>query len=251
MISIHAVICFSAIYASRYEVHQQQLLQGPLCNPKTISPERDSHSDGAYASLNIPGGHHIYGPGNVQEPVHNVQQDPKIKFQNYGPGINQPVYYALEDLSVKDLVESVNNGPTDPDRVHNGLEDPHVMFENHGSSKDQPMYYALEDLTVKDSVEFANNGPTEPEPVYNVLEEPHTESAEEPGCYGPVTVEGPLYNTLEKPNQYAGYPCKNEPVYKVQVAPGFSGTKTNDSYDPENNVLEGPEQGKSSEDGLY
>ena len=299
MISIHAVICFSAIYASRYEVHQQQLLQGPLCNPKTISPERDSHSDGAYASLNIPGGHHIYGPGNVQEPVHNVQQDPKIKFQNYGPGINQPVYYALEDLSVKDLVESVNNGPTDsepvhnvledpevmlqnygscidqpmyyaledltvkdsmesvnngptdPDPVHNVLEDPHVMFENHGSSKDQPMYYALEDLTVKDSVEFANNGPTEPEPVYNVLEEPHTESAEEPGCYGPVTVEGPLYNTLEEPNQYAGYPCKNEPVYKVQVAPGFSGTKTNDSYDPENNILEGPEQGKSSEDGLY
>ena len=48
---------FSAMYASRYEVPQQQVLQGPLRNQKTISSEGSSHSDVAYAVVNIPEGH--------------------------------------------------------------------------------------------------------------------------------------------------------------------------------------------------
>ena len=99
MILIYAVLSFSAIYASRYDVPQQQVLQGTSCNQKTISSEGKSHSDGAYAALNIPEGHHIYGPGNGQEPdhlsgpgntlepVYNVHQDPKIMFQNCGSGV--------------------------------------------------------------------------------------------------------------------------------------------------------------------
>ena len=241
------MISFSAIYASRYEVPQQQRLQGPLCNQKTISPVGNSQSDGAYATLNIPEGHHIYGPGNVQEPVYALQ-DPEIMFQNHCPGINQPMYYALEDLLVKDSVESVNNGPPDSEPVHNVLEDPEEMFQNYGSGIDQPVYYALEDLSVKNAVQSVDNGPTEREPVYNVLEEPCKESAEEPGCHSPVTMESPVYNTLEEPNPYAGYPGKTEPVYKVLEAPGLSGTKTNDD-DPEHNVLEGPEPDESSEVG--
>ena len=219
---------FSAIYASRYEVPQQQVLQGPLRNQKTISSEGSSYSDVAYAVVNIPGGNHIYGPKTAQEPV---LQDPKMMFQNSGPGIDQPMYYALEDLSVKESVESVNNGPTDSEPVHNVTEDSEVMFQNSGPGIDQPMYYALEDLSIKNPLESVNNGPTEPEPVYNVLDEPYMEGAEEPGCHGNVTVEGPAYNTLEKPNHYAGYPCKNEPVYKVLEAPGVSGAKWADGYD--------------------
>ena len=296
MILIFAVISFSAIYASRYKIPQEQLLQGPLCNQQTLSPEGNSRSEGAYASLNIPEEHHIYGLGNVQEPVyflqdpeimfekygsdinqptyyaledlpvkdsvesvnngptdpepvHNVLEDPKVMFHDYDSSIDQPVYYALEDLSVKDSVENVNNGPTDPEPGHKVLEDPEVMFQNYGSGTDQPVYYALEDLSVENSVESVDNGPTEPEPVYSVLEEPCTESAEEPECHGPVTVEGPVYNTLEEPNHYAGYPCKTEPVYKVLEAPGLSGTKTSDGYDPEHIVLEGPEPDESSEVG--
>ena len=158
------------------------------------------------------------------------------------------MYYALEDLLVKDSVESVNNGPPDSEPVHNVLEDPEEMFQNYGSGIDQPVYYALEDLSVKNAVQSVDNGPTEREPVYNVLEEPCKESAEEPGCHSPVTMESPVYNTLEEPNPYAGYPGKTEPVYKVLEAPGLSGTKTNDD-DPEHNVLEGPEPDESSEVG--
>ena len=84
---------------------------------------------------------------------------------------------------------------------------------------------------------------------YNVLEEPCTESAEEPGCHGPVTVEGPVYNNSEEPNHYAGDPCETQPVYKVLEAPGLSGTKTSDGYDPEHIVLEGPEPDEISEVG--
>ena len=256
MILIYAVLSFSAIYASRYEVPQQQVLQRPLCNQTAISSEGNSHSDGAYAALNIPEGHHIYGPGNVQEPVYNVLQDPKRMSQNYGSCRDQPLYYALEDLSVKDSVESDNNGPTNAEPVHNVLEDPEVMFQNYGSGIDQPLYCALEDVSVKDSEESVNDGTTEPEPVYNVLDEPYTEDAEESGCHGNVIVEGPVPNTLEEPNRYAGYPCKNEQVHKVLEAPGLSGAKTTDGYDPasfrdpEYDVLEGPETNEWSEDGL-
>lgn len=223
---------FSAIYASRYKVPQQQVLQRPLCNQNTISSEGNSHSDGAYAVVDIPEGHHICGHGNVQEPVYNVLQDPKIMFQNYGSGTDEPLYYTLEGLSVKDSGESVNNGPSDPEPVHNVFEDPEVMFQTYGSGIDQPMYYALEDLSVKDSEESVNNGPTEPEPVYNVLDEPYTEGAEEPGCLGNVTIEGPVQNSLEEPDHYAGYPCKDAKNHNVLEAPGLSGTKTSDVYDP-------------------
>jgi len=143
------------MYASRYEVPQQQVLQGPMCNQKTISSEGNSHSDGAYAVVNIQEGHHFCGHGNVQEPVYNVLEDPEVMFQNYGPGIGQPLYYASAVLSVKDSVESVDNGPTDPEPVHNVTEDPE--FQNYVSGIDQHMYYVLEDL-----LESVDNGPTEP-----------------------------------------------------------------------------------------
>ena len=88
---IYAAISFSASYASRYEVPQLQVIQGPLPSQKTISSEEgeSSHSDGTYAVLNVPEGHHIYGPEKVQEPVYSVLQDPKIMFQNYSPDIDQ------------------------------------------------------------------------------------------------------------------------------------------------------------------
>ena len=158
MILIYAVISFSATYASRYDVPRQQGLLGTLSDQKTISSEGNSHSDGVYAALNIPEGHNIYGPGNAQEPVYNV------------------------------------------------LQDPEVMLQSHGSGTDQPVYNALEDLSVKDSGGSVNNRPTEPEPVYNVLEEPYTEGSEEPARHG--AVDGPVYNTLEESNRYAGHPCK-------------------------------------------
>ena len=273
MILIYGVMSCLAMYASRYEVPQQQVLKEPLYNQKIISPEGNSHADGAYAALNIPEGHHIYGPGNVQEPVYNGLQDPKIMFQNYGCGFDQPVYYALEDLSIKDSVESLNTGPTEPEPVYNVLEDPEVMFQNYGSGIDQPvyyaqedlsvkdsaqsfnngpndpesvfngsginqpMYYALEDLSVKHSAESVHNGPTEQEPVYNVLDQSYTEGSEEPGCHGAITVDGPVYNTLEQPYPYPGYPCKNEPAYIVLEAPGYDGSSF---QDPGYNVLEGP-----------
>ena len=149
------MLSFSAIDAPRYDVPQQHVLQGTSCNQKTISSEGTSHSDGVYTALSIPEGHHIYGHGNAQEPVYNNFQDPKIMSLNYGSGIDQPLYYAWEDLSVKDSGESVNNGPT------------------------------------------------EPEPMSNALEEPYAEGSEEPGCHGNVTVDGPLYDNLEEPYQYA------------------------------------------------
>lgn len=212
MILIYAVISFSATYASRYDVPQQQGLLGTLLDQKTISSEGNFHSEGAYAALNRPEGHHIYGPGNAQETVYNVLEDPEAMFQSYGSGTDQPVYNVLEDLSVKNSGDSVNNGPT------------------------------------------------EPEPVYNVLEEPYAEGSEEPAWNGTVTVDGPVYNTLVEPNQYAGYLCNNEPTYNVLEAPGHGDAKKTDSYDPASfqdfqdpvyNVLEGPEPDKSSEDGLY
>lgn len=115
---------------------------------KTMSSEGNSHSDGAYAALNTPEEHHIYGPGNAQEPVNNVLKDPKIMFENYGPGIDQVVYYALEDLSVRDSGKPVDNSPTTPGPDYNV---PEVMFQNYGSGIDQPLYYASEDILVRDS----------------------------------------------------------------------------------------------------
>ena len=91
--------------------------------------------------------------------------------------------------------------------------------------------------------------------MYNVLEEPYTEGSEEPARHG--AVDGPVYNTLEESNRYAGHPCKNEPAYYVLEAPGLGGVKKDDSHDPASfqdpvyNVLEGPEPDKSSADGLY
>ena len=69
---------FSAIYASRYNVPQQQVLQRPSRNLKTGSLEGNSHLDSTYAALNIPEGPHIYGTGKAQESVYKVLQDPEV-----------------------------------------------------------------------------------------------------------------------------------------------------------------------------
>jgi len=219
---IYAAISFSASYASRYEVPQQRVIQGRFPSQKTISSgeEESSHSDGTYAVLNVPEGHHIYGPEKVQEPVYNVLQDPEIMFQNYSPGIDQPMYYALEDLSVKESVESVDNGPANPEPVHNVLDDPEVMFQNYGPGIDQPVYYALEDLSVKDSVESVNNSPTDREPVHIASEDPEFQT------YGPG-IDQPMYYALEdlsvedSVESVNNGPTDPEPVHIASEDPEF------------------------------
>ncbi|XP_020631385.1 uncharacterized protein LOC110068354 [Orbicella faveolata] len=66
-----------SIYASRYNVPQQQVLQRPSRNLKTGSLEGNSHLDSTYAALNIPGPH-IYGTGKAQESVYKLLQDPEV-----------------------------------------------------------------------------------------------------------------------------------------------------------------------------
>ncbi|KAL9959628.1 hypothetical protein ACROYT_G032966 [Oculina patagonica] len=159
---------FASIYAPNYDV-----------------PQSNSQSGGLYAVHNISDGHNIFGPRDSQEEMS----------QNNGlSGIDQPVYNILEDLSVKDSEETVNNGLYEPETVYNVLEEPYT------EGSEGPEWYG--------SVPMEG-------PVYNTLEEPYAEGSEGPAWYGSVPVDGPVYNTLEEPNQYADSPSTNEPVYNV------------------------------------
>ncbi|KAL9959627.1 hypothetical protein ACROYT_G032965 [Oculina patagonica] len=218
---------FESIYAPNYDAPQQQVRHGTLRNQHTTSSEENSQSGGLYAVHNIPDGHTIFGPRDSQEEMS----------QNKGlSGIDQPVYNILEDLSVKNSKETVNNGSNAPEPVYNVLEEPY----EEGS--EGPAWYG--------------SVPVEG-PVYNTSEEPYAEGSEGPAWYGSVPVDGPVYNTLEEPNQYTDYPSTNEPVYNVLEVTDHGGAGEADScgpsgvQDPVYNVLEGPDPDKSSGDGLY
>lgn len=197
MILIYAVISFSATYASRYDVPQQQGLLGTLLDQKTISSEGNFHSEGAYAALNRPEGHHIYGPGNAQETVYNVLEDPEAMFQSYGSGTDQPVYNVLEDLSVNSG-SSFHNGPTEPEPVYNVLEEPYAEGSEEPAwsgavTVDGPVYNTLEEPNQYDGYPCKND------PVYNVLEAPGLSGSKKADSYDPASFLDPVYNVLEGP----------------------------------------------------
>ena len=174
------IFSFSAIYASNYDVPRQQILRGTSLNQKTSPTEDNSQSDNLYAALNIPEGLNIYGPVNAQGAVHNALQesasDNDERFQTYGSiCTDQPVYNVLEDLSGRDTVECLNNGP---EPVYNVLEDPYTEGSEgpacYGATPgDDPVYNTLEES------HYHAASPCTSEPVYNVLEGPFLSSAEE------------------------------------------------------------------------
>lgn len=181
---------FSANYTSNYDVPQQQARHGTLHNQETLSLEENSRSGDLYAALNIPEGHNIYGPRDIQEEMS----------QTYGPSsTEQPVYNVFEDLSGRDSGETVNNGPYEPEPVYNVLEEPYA--EGSGGPAwygavpvDDPVYNTLEEPNQYAGSPFKN------EPLYNVLEGADHSGAGGVDSYGPSGFQDPVYNVLEDPD---------------------------------------------------
>lgn len=112
-------------------------------------------------------------------------------------------------------------------------------------SLDPALYHTLEKLQVMDQRNAEYNCPTEP--MYNVLEGPNPGVRKETESCGPISVNEPSYNTVEKPVSNEGLSRGNyDPVYNILEDPlylGFGGGGQNGStglQDPVYNVLEGP-----------
>ncbi|KAL9959620.1 hypothetical protein ACROYT_G032956 [Oculina patagonica] len=207
---------FASIYAPNYDAPQQQVRHGTLRHQMTTSSEANSQSGGLYAALNVPEGHNIYGPRNVQEDMS----------QNYGPSsTDQPVYNVLDDPLGRDSEETVNNGSNEPEPVYNVLEEPYA------EGSEGPAWYGA--VPVEGPVNNTLEEPDSPstnEPVYNVLEALDHGGAGEADNYDSTGVQDPVYNVLEgpDPDQSSGdglYSnsledqdpgnCNNIPVYAV------------------------------------
>ena len=110
--------------------------------------------------------------------------------QNSGPlSTDNPLYYAVEDLSGTDTGTPVDNAPQEP--YAKGSEDP-VWY---GSlTADGPHYNTLEG-----PYEYGGS-PRTNEPLYNVLEAPNHSGADEESSYGSLIVQNPVYDGLQGPD---------------------------------------------------
>ncbi|KAL9959626.1 hypothetical protein ACROYT_G032964 [Oculina patagonica] len=221
MLLVMGLSGLSAINTPNYDAPQQQVRHGTLRNQQTTSSQENSQSGGLYTALNIPDGHNIYGPRGSQEEMS----------QNYGfCSVEQPVYNVLEDLSVKDSGETVNNGHSDPEPVYNVLEQPYAEGpEGPAWYGSVPVHGPVYRNTLEEPYQY-NGSPSTSEPVYNVLEPPDRGGTGGADSYGPSGGQDPVYNVLEGPvtDQSSGdglysnsleaqdpESCYNIPVYAV------------------------------------
>ena len=120
--------------------------------------------------------------------------------QNSGPlSTDNPLYYAVEDLSGTDTRTPVDNAPNQPDLLYNALQEPYAKGSDdpvwYGSSTaDGPHYNTLEG-----PYQYGGS-PRTNEPLYNVLEAPSPSGADEESSYGSLIVQNPVYDALQGPN---------------------------------------------------
>ena len=154
-----------------------------------------------YAALDVPEGHNIYGPGNVDEPFYNFLQDPALDMeegQRYSCLTLDPaMYHTLEKLQVEDQRNAEYSCTTEP--MYNVLEGPTPGVRNETEScgdisVNEPFYNTVEKPVSSEGLSSGNN-----DPVYNTLEDPLYLGFGCGGQNGPTGLQDPVYNVLEGP----------------------------------------------------
>ena len=155
-----------------------------------------------YAALDVPEGHNIYGPGNVDEPFYNFLQDPaqdREEGQRYSClSLDPAMYQTLEKLQVEDQRNAEYSCPTEP--MYNVLEGPTPGVRNETEScgaisVKEPFYNTVEKPVSNEGLSSGNN-----DPVYNTLEDPLYLGFGCGGQNGPTGLQDPVYNVLEGPS---------------------------------------------------